>query len=160
VAFPSGSTYFTHDRKIDSRSSTKFEKDGCYTKFCGRCIKTSTWSLPNAKMGPFCIKYDDAGLFYDFGRGRGRLHSPPPPKSPLKKVNDISIQVNFAFRKESLHTFAKSFVVYFPKGVCMLLLLERKCGLRPYFSTPTVITFGVSFELLLFLTSNVKFFEG
>jgi hypothetical protein len=31
--------------------------------------------------------------------------------------------------------------------------------LRPYFSTPTVITFGVSFELLLFLTSNVKFFE-
>jgi hypothetical protein len=32
-------------------------------------------------------------------------------------------------------------------------------GLRPYFSTPTVITFGVSFELLLFLTSNVKFFE-
>jgi hypothetical protein len=32
-------------------------------------------------------------------------------------------------------------------------------SLRPYFSTPTVITFGVSFELLLFLTSNVKFFE-
>jgi hypothetical protein len=30
-----------HDRKKD-RSSTKFEKDGCYTKFGGRCIKRST----------------------------------------------------------------------------------------------------------------------
>jgi hypothetical protein len=35
----------------------------------------------------------------------------------------------------------------------------RGRNLRWYFSTPTVITFRVSFELLLFLTSNVKFFE-
>jgi hypothetical protein len=33
----------------------------------------------------------------------------------------------------------------------------NKQTIRPYFSTPTVITFGVSFELLLFLTSNVIF---
>jgi hypothetical protein len=39
-----------------------------------------------------------------------------------------------------------------------LFVTIGKTRLRPYFSTPTVITFGVSFELLLFLTSNVNFF--
>jgi hypothetical protein len=61
---------------------------------------------------------------------------------PLSKVNIYSIMELIFFLGEG------------PGG--KNLIASR---IRPYFSTPTVITFGVSFELLLFLTSNVKLFE-
>jgi hypothetical protein len=35
-------TSINHMIAKKNRSSTKFEKDGCYTKFGGRGIKTST----------------------------------------------------------------------------------------------------------------------
>jgi hypothetical protein len=41
---------------------------------------------------------------------------------------------------------------------CLRVSKTESYALSPYFSTPTVITFGVSFELLLFLTFNVNFF--
>jgi hypothetical protein len=73
------------------------------------------------------------------------------PSSSSKIALHDQLWKSLRLHSSYLHGFKWTLVIY----LCSFSLLAYL--LRPYFSTPTVITFGVSFELLLFLTSNVKF---